>query len=77
MAYMLPNKFKVSSRGVAQVVEELDKMLALNDLLISLNNHQDEGRFAPGVGSVSLLGKEPKYFNVRVISFDWSVHICY
>lgn len=43
-------------QGVKQVVEELDKGLALNNLLISLKNHPEADRFAPGVGPVSLLG---------------------
>ncbi|KAJ7964287.1 TIC110 protein, chloroplastic [Quillaja saponaria] len=45
-----------AARGVAPVVEELDKILAFNNLLISLKNHPDVDRFAPGVGPVSLLG---------------------
>lgn len=45
------------SQGVKQVVEELDKVLALNNLLISLKNHPEADRFARGVGPVSLLGK--------------------
>lgn len=47
---------RFSSNAVAQVVEELDKILALNNLLISLKNHPDAVRFSPGVGPVSLLG---------------------
>ncbi|PON66189.1 Protein TIC [Trema orientale] len=47
-----------AAQGVTQVVEELDKVLALNNLLISLKNHPDSDRFAPGVGPVSLLGGE-------------------
>lgn len=45
-------------RGVIEVVEELDKILEFNSLLISLKNHADANRFAPGVGPVSLLGGE-------------------
>ncbi|XP_050368674.1 protein TIC110, chloroplastic [Argentina anserina] len=44
--------------GVTKVVEELDKVLALNNLLISLKNQPDAVRFAPGVGPISLLGSE-------------------
>ncbi|KAE9460931.1 hypothetical protein C3L33_07152, partial [Rhododendron williamsianum] len=47
-----------SSRGSSQVVEELEKILAFNHLLISLNNHPDISRFACGVGPVSLHGGE-------------------
>ncbi|KAK2386625.1 protein TIC110, chloroplastic [Trifolium repens] len=42
--------------GVIEAVEELDKILELNNLLISLKNHADVDRFARGVGPVSLLG---------------------
>ncbi|RAL43348.1 unnamed protein product [Cuscuta campestris] len=38
------------------VIEELDKILAFENLLISLKNHSDAGRFARGVGPVSLSG---------------------
>lgn len=38
------------------VIEELEKVLALNDLLISLSKHAEAAQFAPGVGPVSLLG---------------------
>ncbi|KAK4274891.1 hypothetical protein QN277_018054 [Acacia crassicarpa] len=41
---------------VGQAVEELDKILAFNDLLVSLKNHPDIDRFARGVGPVSLTG---------------------
>lgn len=51
------DKIRISSQGVTKVVEEVDKVLALNNLLISLKNHPDSDRFAPGVGPVSLLGK--------------------
>lgn len=44
-------------KGVAQVVEELDKVLAFNNLLISLKQHLNADRFARGVGPVSLVGK--------------------
>lgn len=52
-------QFEFSSPGVSQVVEELDKILAFNNLLISLKNHPDVDRFACGVGPISLLGKLP------------------
>ncbi|CAK8537923.1 unnamed protein product [Lathyrus sativus] len=44
--------------GVSQVVEELEKVLAFNDLLISFKNHSDIDRLARGVGPVSLVGGE-------------------
>ncbi|XP_058747968.1 protein TIC110, chloroplastic [Vicia villosa] len=44
--------------GVSQVVEELEKVLAFNDLLISFKNHSDTDRLARGVGPVSLVGGE-------------------
>ncbi|KAL4010682.1 hypothetical protein IC575_027693 [Cucumis melo] len=47
-----------TARGVIEVVEELDKILEFNSLLISLKNHPDANRFAPGVGPVFLLGGE-------------------
>jgi hypothetical protein len=48
---------KFLSPGVIEAVEELDNILAFNNLLISLKNHADVDRFARGVGPVSLLGK--------------------
>ncbi|KAJ0075872.1 hypothetical protein Patl1_35086 [Pistacia atlantica] len=45
-------------KGVAQVVEELDKVLSFNNLLISLKEHPDADRFARGIGPVSLIGGE-------------------
>lgn len=45
-------------KGVAQVVEELDKVLAFNNLLISLKAHPNADHFARGVGPVSLVGGE-------------------
>ncbi|KHG09192.1 chloroplast protein [Gossypium arboreum] len=44
--------------GVKQAVEELDKILSFNDLLISLSKHPDADHFAPGLGPVSLVGGE-------------------
>ncbi|GAU27288.1 hypothetical protein TSUD_125690 [Trifolium subterraneum] len=49
------SKLKSISR-VIEAVEELDKILAFNSLLISLRNHADVDQFARGVGPVSLLG---------------------
>lgn len=45
-------------RGVVQVVEELDKILAFNNKLISLKNHPEAASLARGVGPVSLVGKD-------------------
>jgi hypothetical protein len=47
------------STEVGQVVEELDKVLAFNDLLISFKNRSDIDRLARGVGPVSLVGEFP------------------
>ncbi|KAG2672928.1 hypothetical protein I3843_13G057200 [Carya illinoinensis] len=47
-----------SARGITEVVEEIDQILAFNNLLISLKNHPNAENFAPGVGPVSLLGGE-------------------
>ncbi|KAK4407662.1 protein, chloroplastic [Sesamum angolense] len=49
---------KSRSRSVQPVLEELDKILAFNNVLISLKNHPDASRFARGVGPVSLIGGE-------------------
>ncbi|KAK6163835.1 hypothetical protein DH2020_000699 [Rehmannia glutinosa] len=49
---------KSRARAVPRAIEELDKMLAFNNLLISLKNHPDASRFARGVGPVSLIGGE-------------------
>ncbi|KAB5530216.1 hypothetical protein DKX38_020297 [Salix brachista] len=46
------------SQDIAKVVEELDKILAFNNMLISLKNHTDAASFACGVGPVSVLGGE-------------------
>lgn len=45
-----------SVRNVTEAVEELDKVLTFNNLLISLKNHPNADQFALGVGPVSLLG---------------------
>ncbi|PSR86217.1 hypothetical protein CEY00_Acc31855 [Actinidia chinensis var. chinensis] len=49
---------KSRTREASSVVEELDKILSFNRLLISLRNHPDASRFAPGLGPISLLGGE-------------------
>jgi Chloroplast envelope transporter len=40
-----------------QVIEELEKVLAFNDLLTELSKHPEASQFAPGVGPVSLIGR--------------------
>ncbi|XP_020093694.1 protein TIC110, chloroplastic [Ananas comosus] len=45
-------------RGSKVVIEELEKVLVLNELLISLSKHAEAAQFAPGVGPISLLGGE-------------------
>ncbi|KAL5974558.1 hypothetical protein ACLOJK_031228 [Asimina triloba] len=59
--------YKSRARAVqgVQVVEELDKILAFNNSLISLSSHPESSRFAPGLGPVSLIGGE--YDNDRKI----------
>ncbi|CAL9130454.1 protein TIC110, chloroplastic-like [Musa acuminata AAA Group] len=47
-----------TSMGTLQVIEELEKVLAFNNLLTSLSKHSDSGQFAQGVGPVSLIGGE-------------------
>ncbi|KAI7727898.1 hypothetical protein M8C21_010187 [Ambrosia artemisiifolia] len=47
-----------TARDARLIVEELDKILAFNNLLVSLKNHPDASRFARGVGPVSLIGGE-------------------
>ncbi|CAI9107113.1 OLC1v1006401C1 [Oldenlandia corymbosa var. corymbosa] len=49
----------LKSRAEANlIIEELNKILEFNDLLISLKNHPDSSQFARGVGPVSLGGGE-------------------
>lgn len=38
-------------------MEELDKVVAFNNLLISLKEHPDADRFARGISPVSLIGR--------------------
>lgn len=47
-----------TAREAKLIVEELDKVLAFNNLLVSLKNHPDANRFARGVGPISLVGGE-------------------
>lgn len=47
-----------ATREPTRVIEELNKILSYNNLLISLKNHADASRFAPGIGPISLVGGE-------------------
>ncbi|GER35479.1 chloroplast inner envelope family protein [Striga asiatica] len=49
---------KSRNSEVKRAIEELDKILAFNNMLISLKSHPDASRFACGVGPVSLIGGE-------------------
>ncbi|XP_022868428.1 protein TIC110, chloroplastic [Olea europaea var. sylvestris] len=49
---------KSRTRDGQRVITGLDKILAFNNLLISLKSHPDVSRFARGVGPVSLIGGE-------------------
>lgn len=51
-------KSRTRATEPTRVIEELDKVLSYNNLLISLKNHADASRFAPGIGPVSLVGGE-------------------
>ncbi|WOL09830.1 protein TIC 110, chloroplastic [Canna indica] len=51
--------------GIVQVIEELEKVLAFNNLLISLSKHSEIDQLVPGIGPISLLGGE--YDNDRKI----------
>ncbi|CAN4128372.1 unnamed protein product [Withania somnifera] len=49
-------KSRTRAMESACIIEELNKILSYNSLLISLKNHADASRFAPGIGPVSLVG---------------------
>ncbi|PIN19551.1 hypothetical protein CDL12_07782 [Handroanthus impetiginosus] len=49
---------KSRTKAMQPVIEELDKILAFNNRLISLKNHPDASCFPRGVGPVSLIGGE-------------------
>ncbi|XP_027090876.1 protein TIC110, chloroplastic-like isoform X2 [Coffea arabica] len=51
-------KSRTRASEATRIVEELNKVLKFNNLLISLKNHPEANRFARGVGPVSLLGGE-------------------
>ncbi|KAM7496381.1 hypothetical protein LguiA_020795 [Lonicera macranthoides] len=52
----LKSQTRIAKAG--NVIEELDKVVAFNNLLISLKNHPDASRFARGLGPISLFGGE-------------------
>lgn len=58
-------KSRMQAGRTAHVVEEIEKVLALNDFLTRLSKHTESNRFIPGVGPISLLGGE--YDNDRKI----------
>ncbi|KAF5186744.1 hypothetical protein FRX31_023661 [Thalictrum thalictroides] len=47
-----------ATRGASQVAEELEKIIAFSNQLMSLSNHSEAGRFALGIGPISVLGGE-------------------
>ncbi|PKU78160.1 Protein TIC110, chloroplastic [Dendrobium catenatum] len=51
-------KSRMQAGRTTQVVEEIEKVLALNDLLSRFSKHPESSRFVPGVGPISLLGGE-------------------
>ncbi|PIA59620.1 hypothetical protein AQUCO_00400483v1 [Aquilegia coerulea] len=51
-------KSRTRAMGASQVVEELDKIIAFSNHLMSLSNHSEAGRFALGIGPISVLGGE-------------------
>lgn len=50
------SKSRSRTGGPTEVVQELNKLLAFNDMLLSLRNHPDAGNFARGIGPISLVG---------------------
>lgn len=57
--------------GVAEVVEQLDNVLAFNDLLVSLKERPEADQFARGVGPVSLVGR---YAVASTLFPIWPIH---
>ncbi|KAK4785173.1 hypothetical protein SAY86_001862 [Trapa natans] len=55
----------LAARGVNVVIDELDQILAFNNLLITLKNHADANLFARGIAPLSIIGGE--YDNDRKI----------
>ncbi|KAL8531252.1 hypothetical protein ACS0TY_008035 [Phlomoides rotata] len=49
---------KSRTRVIQPVMEELEKILAFNNKLVSLKSHPDASRFARGVGPISLIDGE-------------------
>ncbi|KAH0876794.1 hypothetical protein HID58_064188 [Brassica napus] len=48
-------------KSMSLVVEELEKVLEFNNLLVSLKNHSEAANFARGVGPISLIGGESDF----------------
>ncbi|KAJ0244893.1 Protein TIC110 [Hirschfeldia incana] len=48
-------------KSMAVVVEELEKVLEFNNLLVSLKSHSEAASFARGVGPISLIGGESDF----------------
>ncbi|KAF8094062.1 hypothetical protein N665_0371s0041 [Sinapis alba] len=48
-------------KSMALVVEELEKVLEFNNLLVSLKSHSEADQFARGVGPISLIGGESDF----------------
>lgn len=52
------NNLILSRKSLASVVEELEKVLEFNNLLVSLKSHSEADQFARGVGPISLIGED-------------------
>ena len=48
----------LSRKSMSLVVEELEKVLEFNNLLVSLKSHSEADQFARGLGPISLIGKD-------------------
>ncbi|WZZ20309.1 hypothetical protein YC2023_121696 [Brassica napus] len=48
-------------KSMSLVVEELEKVLEFNNLLVSLKSHSEAANFARGVGPISLIGGESDF----------------
>ncbi|KAL0723804.1 hypothetical protein Bca4012_038403 [Brassica carinata] len=48
-------------KSMSLVVEELEKVLEFNNLLVSLKSHSEADQFARGVGPISLIGGESDF----------------
>ncbi|XP_010486911.1 PREDICTED: protein TIC110, chloroplastic [Camelina sativa] len=50
-----------ATKSLASVVEELEKVLEFNNLLVSLKSHSEADQFARGIGPISLIGDESDF----------------